>query len=241
MGYKRKYGAFKKTNKKTSFRRYKKRRLMRRQKRSIYSLPLAGFPKAKLVRLRYAEEIVIDAASAGPQRHVFSANGLYDPNITGVGHQPKGFDQNMIFYNHYCVLGSKITMKYASKTGANAVPGYVNILLTDDGITSATWTQPYEFYESRYNDGKIAFAGTERGYLGQPNIWKKKFSAKKFFRRKPNTDEALRGSTAANPPEQAYYECIVCPIGTNDPAPLTFMVIIDYIALLTEPNDIPTS
>jgi len=242
---KRKYGATrsgKRFRPKTG-RRFKRRRVTRGKRRSIYSLPLAGFPKSKLVRLRYVEEIVIDASSSGSVRHVFRANGLFDPNFNVGGHQPKGFDQNMIFYNHYTVLSSKITMTYANKTGGNDIPGYTAILLTDDGTTSIPWTQPYEMFESRYFTGrKPTFAGTERGYIGQKNYLTKTFSAKKFFARKNiNSDPELRGTATSDPTEGAFFETVVFPINTNNPSPLVFLVIIEYIALLSEPNDIPTS
>jgi len=40
-------------------------------------------------------------AAAGS--YVFSLNGMYDPDVTGTGGQPMGFDQMMTFYEHYTV------------------------------------------------------------------------------------------------------------------------------------------
>ena len=37
-----------------------------------------------------------------------------DPNHTGVGHQPLYFDQLMTIYNHYIVIGAKITVKFTA-------------------------------------------------------------------------------------------------------------------------------
>lgn len=206
-------------------------------------LCLSGFPTSKLCRLRYVEEVTIDAGTSGSVRHVFRANGLFDPNLTGAGHQPKGFDQNMTFYNHYTVLSSKMTMTYANKTGTNDIPGYTAILLTDDGVTSSPWTGAYEMFESRYyTKMKPTFAGTEAGYNGQRNVLKKTFSAKKFFARKAITsDPTLRGTALNDPSEGPFYEAVVFPIQTNNPAPMVFLVVIEYIVLFSEPNDIPTS
>lgn len=44
--------------------------------------------------------------------YVYSANGLYDPDISGVGHQPGGFDQMMVFYEHYTVFTARIIVTF---------------------------------------------------------------------------------------------------------------------------------
>lgn len=43
-----------------------------------------------------------------PYSYVFRANSLYDPDYTGVGHQPLGYDQFSPMYKQYCVVGVKI-------------------------------------------------------------------------------------------------------------------------------------
>lgn len=241
---KRKYGAISKRRKGTFKKSYKKRRTFRsKRRRGIYSLPLAGFPKSKVVRLRYCEEITLDPTATTQGVFVFSANGVYDPNVTGIGHQPKGFDQNMAFYNHYTVLGSKISLRYCNKTGGNDVPGYAELLLTDDGTTGASLIAPIDMYESRYSKRGIPTTyGTERGYIGQRNTLTRKFSAKKFFRSRAVTSDAnLRGTAVSNPTDQAYYEFVLFPINDNNPGVMVFFVTIEYIVLLAEPNDIPRS
>lgn len=47
---------------------------------------------------------------------VFSGNGLYDPDITGIGTQPMGFDQMMIFYEHYTVFSARIIVTFRNYT-----------------------------------------------------------------------------------------------------------------------------
>jgi len=57
---------------------------------------------AKTTRaLRYSDYFQLTTTSGAVSTYVFAANGLYDPNITGTGHQPMGFDQLLQFYNHY--------------------------------------------------------------------------------------------------------------------------------------------
>jgi len=55
--------------------------------------------------------------------YVLSANGLYDPDISGVGSQPGGFDQMMIFYEHYTVYSARavVTFRNTSTTASPVV------------------------------------------------------------------------------------------------------------------------
>lgn len=46
--------------------------------------------------------------------YVFQLNGLYDPNITGAGHQPLGFDQLMLMYEHGTVIGAQAKVDFTS-------------------------------------------------------------------------------------------------------------------------------
>ena len=63
-------------------------------------------PKTKVVRLKYVEFFSSNTGTAVPAVKYFSANGCYDPYISGTGHQPRGFDQWTAFYDHYCALRS---------------------------------------------------------------------------------------------------------------------------------------
>ncbi len=51
--------------------------------------------------------------------NVFALNGCYDPDITGIGHQPRYFDQFMGLYVRYRVLRAAVRMTYVPlSTGA---------------------------------------------------------------------------------------------------------------------------
>jgi len=72
-------------------------------------------------RLRYSTNFSLTAVSGVVSTYVFAANGLFDPDITSTGHQPMGFDQLMLSYNHYCVNRSKI-MLTCKNTSSSATP-----------------------------------------------------------------------------------------------------------------------
>lgn len=41
---------------------------------------------------------------------IMSGNSLFDPDVSGAGHQPLGFDEWMAIYGRYRVLGSQCTV-----------------------------------------------------------------------------------------------------------------------------------
>jgi hypothetical protein len=53
----------------------------------------AGFPLKKRVRMVYGAQFILTNGGAPNQATVFRCNDLYDPDQSGVGHQPRGFDQ----------------------------------------------------------------------------------------------------------------------------------------------------
>jgi len=71
------------------------------------------FPPKFKKRLVYSETSLTVASTSGSSNsYFFSANGLFDPNTTGTGHQPMGFDQMMLMYEQYTVFASKITVEF---------------------------------------------------------------------------------------------------------------------------------
>jgi len=69
---------------------------------------------------------------------------MYDPDITGTGHQPAGFDQMMLSYEHYIVTRARIwatahngtsntSPNFAIAVRAAATPVTVATQLLEDG------------------------------------------------------------------------------------------------------------
>lgn len=59
------------------------------------------------VKLRYCDDRNLTTTSGLLTSHYYSCNSLYDPDQTGVGHQPFGFDQLCTMYNRYRVFAVK--------------------------------------------------------------------------------------------------------------------------------------
>lgn len=77
------------------------------------------FPNTKIVRHKYCEDIIFPggAAAGVPATYQLRANSMYDPNYTGVGHQPMFRDQMAAEYNYYTVLSSGVKVTFPAEDG----------------------------------------------------------------------------------------------------------------------------
>lgn len=221
----------------------RKRNWSSRKKRAIVSskgrydsnrnFPFNFFPNSYTARLRYVEEINMNPGVGATTVHVFRANCCYDPNFTGVGHQPKGFDEGMNMYDHFTVVGSKITVQDVPYATTVTNPGYFGIYLSDDGSSVAGHASTTDLLESR-TTGRFAIAGLGAA-SGHGKTITRSFSTKKFFRKKQVVGDSLyRGTSAASPTEQAYFEVWCSSCDGNDPGTQHFRVTIDYFVVFTE-------
>jgi len=90
----------------------------RRNKRVMVNNALQPVPQRFITKMKYAETIQTDAAG----RYVFNLNSLFDPNRTGIGHQPYGYDTLATLYNRYRVIacGYRLSPLAAPGTGGTA-------------------------------------------------------------------------------------------------------------------------
>lgn len=63
---------------------------------------------AYFVKLNYNDYRTITVAAGATSQYVYRGNDCFDPNFTGIGTQPTGYDQLLQIYNKCTVLGSKI-------------------------------------------------------------------------------------------------------------------------------------
>jgi len=80
------------------------------------------FPPRFNVDLRYSASLILTTAGVvigadfmGTE-YVFRLNSLFDPDLTGVGHQPFGYDQLTTMYGSYCVTGCMIDITLTEPT-----------------------------------------------------------------------------------------------------------------------------
>jgi hypothetical protein len=73
-----------------------------------------NFDSEKTVKMRYTSLIYSSIGSSTSLDWKYNLNSTYDPDRTGIGHQPLSRDVWVQFYNRYRVDGVKVTVKFAA-------------------------------------------------------------------------------------------------------------------------------
>lgn len=108
------------------------------------SLPYIVSPRM-IIRLPYAE-LLNRTPGTATDEYQFNLNSLFDPNRTGTGHQPLGFDQWATFYNRYRVLGVDVRATFAT---TSTVPLRVGITASNSA-TNLTYLSSEELPNTRH-------------------------------------------------------------------------------------------
>lgn len=179
-----------------------------------------------LVPFIYAEKFTINPPAAGLLGgYVFSLNNLFDPNVTGTGHQPVNYDQYALMFQTYQVyrVEAKITVW---------APGSQMIVGT---TISRDSTVPAAF-EVALENGTSEWAGVDANGSGQcvktftmdidlPSMWGMPW--KEFM-----GDDRTRASFTGPPLEQGYLICWAADAQLGDPAAHAWAVELRYHAKL---------
>lgn len=172
--------------------------------------------------LTYSEiGTTLNAGAGTAATYVYSANGLYDPNISGVGHQPVGFDQFMACYVLYTVTKSTIKVTFCNAATVDQVVG-----LSIQSLTT-TSSDPSVYIENQ----DCVWGVVEGTGLGGPST--KTLTLECDMRKQARTDifndSAYGGYVNSNPSIQKYFHLFVAAAdGTSDPGAVTCIVQIDY-------------
>lgn len=183
-------------------------------------------PTKMKANLRFVDFPTLNVGVAGlPATHVYRASGMYDPDVTGVGNQPRGFDQLMSLYDHFVVIGSRVTVKLASV--ANTNPLLLMVDLKDTATADANQTATMESSYCSWNMHSPA---------GPETTLVQTYSPKFLGRSYPLSDPDLKGSASSSPTENAFYHVVVSSPSATDESAVVPVVMIEYTAIFIEPK-----
>lgn len=201
-----------------------------------------GFPNTRLVKFKYSQVVALDPNGLGYAYHTFRANSCRDPDYTGIGHQPMGWDQWGYFYNHYTVVASKMVARFSRDSTTAASDQYmIGVELSRDlGLSSTTWSDIREASNrsgSRYK--------TITGIIGDgpARAVVSKYNAKQWWNLSNVRDNPEVGASwTLDPASEAFFKVwVMQTVTTGGADPWQCTVDIYYTVVLSEPEVLATS
>lgn len=129
---------------------------------------------------------------------IYSCNGIYDPDITGIGHQPSGFDQLMLMYDHFVVIGAKLIVTFVNQDTSDSIICGIDVR---DSINA----EPDVRIIIESGTAKYINLSERSSGQNQTTMTYKVNPAKFLGRSNPLSDPQLKGSSGGNPTEQCYF------------------------------------
>lgn len=212
MVYKRKRGS----NRRRRFkRRYtRKRRFSRRKRFSRPSKqhlrhkgPNTVFPDRLYTTLVYQDYINATPANGSTaETYLWHGNSIYDPYITGTGHQPRYHDTFSVIYDNYIVHASKISVKAQVVYASTAAPPFPFAIAVcpSPGVTALALTSTVNY--SKMGDASempnTKYSIFKLGGTGQPGTFGKVrnfMSTRKLFGMPQPLDEEFQAGFGFSP------------------------------------------
>lgn len=185
-----------------------------------------GFPNSIITKMRYIDIISYTATLGATVTNLFRANSIFDPDASGVGHQPLYHDQYQTLYDQYVVLGSKITATFCSRTaGVNFIAGIVG---DDDSTVTTTLTTKME----QNNSVSRACGPTTSGV--EPNTLTCTFSPFEMFGVDAKDDGSASTQFGTNPSEEWYFGVYVQAMDGASTVVVDVKVEIEYTVKCSE-------
>lgn len=78
-----------------------------------------------MATLTYADSFNFNIGALGTTNaYTFRLNSLFDPDLTGIGHQPYQLDQLSAIYKRYQVYGARVHLSFSDPSGPTTYVGY---------------------------------------------------------------------------------------------------------------------
>lgn len=223
-------------------RRYRKRKPVKKKRSNILttsslSVPIRSYPigKSKRMTTRYVQFQQDLTPGAVLSDRIWSLNGLYDPDISAtMNHQPLGFDQFMLMYDHYTVLAARVRVVFINKDTSD--PALVAIQVKDTANITDSLSESVENGLCRW--AVVSSAGTG----GDQKTLSLSVDLNDFFSTNVRYESKYSGTSAGNPSDQCYLHCIAAPAASaGNVSGVAYQICIEYDVLYDEPKQLDQS
>jgi hypothetical protein len=168
---------------------------------TVYHNPSDGFDSRQFVCLYYSDSYTSNLGAFTAVNQQYRMNSLFDPDLTGTGHQPYRFDQLATFFARYRVRKFEYLVQFQSTsmplwTGVGPTNGDLATPVT----TAATFNQACEV--NRINHKAQCYNGAPsviyKGVVDLAKLGGTTYSAY-------NSDDRYQALVTTNPTELLYF------------------------------------
>jgi len=198
------------------------------------SMPLR--PEQTLT-MKYSSVQRLNSAVINQVENVYSANSIFDPDVTNVGHQPMLFDQMAAMYLRYKVTHSRMTV-YGCNSAiitTSGKPTMLSIAVNDSSSVLASDDTPYETPFTWTAMTSAADGGQPVCKIVTPWIDIAAFKGWRMSR-----DQDYAALCTASPSIQLYYHLVAERV-EGSTVDIQTRVIIEYKVLFYDPRQVAES
>lgn len=163
--------------------------------------------------------------------NIYSGNSIFDPDVTGVGHQPLGRDQWATLYQYYRVVASKIQVTFVCQNATN--PMYCCVVPTTEP-TVIDGGNPETYAEYPYGKHSVISirGGDDKYEVKSYMTTNKMLGVAKFY---SGFDEAAPMGTNPNAAARWYWH-VLCAGVAGTPDVIVNTTVTYYVELLKRAN-----
>jgi hypothetical protein len=115
-------------------------------------------PDNMRVKMKYRDELFPTTSSGSVYSYVYRGNNIYDPDLTGTGHQPMGYDQWAALYSQFQVVASSCNIRGTDTSTSATVQAMTVSLCPTINSSDINAYQPTTVGELPYGKQKIFFS-----------------------------------------------------------------------------------
>lgn len=163
---------------------------------------------------------------------MFSANGMYDPDVAVGGHQPRGFDQLSAIYDEYQVRECIVEVYFACMASSSIVRPFIAIRPSSSELPDAT-----NIFEGpdRVLSTKVISGAGENG--ADSTYLRMKVDPIKWLGNTGVDNEATRSPVNSNPGDQCvFYIGATNPRNTSQTLAMDCDIVLTYVVDFMNPK-----
>ncbi len=169
-------------------------------------MPKPLLPNSTVARLHYTRfGNYVEAAAGGSYMYDYRITDLYDPDYTGTGNQPVGFDQFTAMYGRFRVLFVSVSVEFQQMTPGGVVGAFPS---ADPALPAAQLSWPSQ---------PLAMSGlVTTNSPGRTFRWRiRPWEVFRITKRQYMDEEDYAGTSAASPSRNIYFHTWIRGLGAS--------------------------